>query len=198
MKITTYTCLTGDRDTFAGGLDRAFLESDGTAPRLFATPLMNAKGPKVLSHQYLPEVEASLWMDANIRLKVPAAELARFLVDADLALFRHPERVCVYDEMFASIADPRYDETALRSQMAHYQRRNWPERAGLFECGVIFRRHTADVARINERWWAEICRWSPQDQLSFPIAAAGSRVNIIPGSIRDNRNDFFEYRRHGE
>ena len=38
----------------------------------------------------------------------------------------------------------------------------------LAACGIVVRKNTETVNRLNEKWWAEICRGSSRDQLSFP------------------------------
>ena len=171
----------------------------------FHSPNMNAKTHKVLAHQWLPDTECSLWMDATVSLKVdPALLVERFLKDADVAMFNHPERDCLYLESAVSALLPdywtpnafKYDGRAMACQVDKYRREGWPENAGLVECGVILRRHTPAVERFNEAWWSEICRHTYQDQISvLPIAKkCGVKIARIPGSIRTG-NEFFGYHR---
>jgi hypothetical protein len=164
----------------------------------FKHPNLNAKTHKVLPHLWLPRwTECSLWLDANVILKVPAETLLRFLGDADVAMFAHPERSCIYDELAVSAFIPKYDANAMAAQVDGYREDGWPVNAGLMECGVILRRHTTATERFNEAWWAEICRHTFQDQLSVLVAAkrAGVRIATIPGSIRTG-NEFVEYQSH--
>lgn len=172
----------------------------------FKHPNLNAKIHKVLAHQWHPDTEYSIWIDATVSLKVPADDFAKaFLGDADLAMFPHPERDCIYEEAAVSALLPdywhagfyKYDGRQMAAQVQSYREAGWPEHAGLVECGVILRRHTPAVARFNDLWWSEICRHTFQDQLSVLVAAqrAGVKIARIPGSIRHG-NDFVGYHRH--
>ncbi len=213
MKAVIYTAIAGGKDDprtdhdVTGNVQLvAFLDTPRSlpgclvrpAPDIFRLPIFNAKIPKVLPHRFLT-ADYSLWMDGNIALRVPLASLIdKFLGHADLAVFKHPDRNCIHDEVLASIPDRRYDEYAMRAQASEYRAAGWPAGAGLCHCCILLRRHTPAVAALGNEWWSEICRWGPQDQLSFPIAAGRAKVRIafIPGSVADNRNDFFNYRGH--
>ena len=54
---------------------------------------------KVLAHRFF-ETQYSLWVDGSIRINVDIRALIdRYLDGADLALFMHPDRDCLYDEL---------------------------------------------------------------------------------------------------
>ena len=66
---------------------------------LFISPVYEAKRFKILGQYFFPETNVLIWMDANIRMKIGAAQAVdKFLGDSDLALFRHPTRDCIYEE----------------------------------------------------------------------------------------------------
>lgn len=164
----------------------------------FHSPLFNAKAAKVQPHQWI-QTDYSLWIDGTIALKTPMQILIdTFLADADLAVFSHPERKCIFSERFASMG--RYDHEEIKQQIFAYAQSGWPKDAGLYECGILLRRHTKSVELFNDLWWSEICRWSPQDQLSMPIAVerSGVKLRVISGSIRNNNNPYFHYRPRAE
>ncbi len=133
-----------------------------------------AKYSKVLAHRVLPEAGASLWMDASVLLIAPfpmqrLAEL--FLADADLCVFEHDRRGCVYQEARHCIALGLDEPETIDRQMARYREEGFPPDAGLAEATVILRRHTPEIEAFNERWWSEIQGGSRRDQLSFPYVA---------------------------
>jgi hypothetical protein len=133
-----------------------------------------AKYPKVLAHRVLPEAGASLWMDASVLLIAPFGMqrlVELFLAEADLCVFEHDRRRCVYEEARHCIALGLDEPATIEGQMARYREDGFPPDAGLAEATVILRRHTPRIEAFNERWWREIQGGSRRDQLSFPYVA---------------------------
>lgn len=156
----------------------------------FKNDRRNSRIQKLMPHLYL-DTKYSIYMDANIRLKVPAQKLVdEFLKDKDVAVFRHIGRDCVYNEAEACVALQKGDPNEIATQIRAYAAREYPRHAGMAECGMIVRRHTPEIARMNEKWWAEYCRHSERDQLSFPIAFDLEKVNLIESSVW--RHPYFE------
>lgn len=160
----------------------------------FLNPRMNAKIYKVLSHLYIQE-EISVWVDGNIYPIVPEDVLVRKLLGkADMAIFKHPTRTNIYQE--AEVCKKLYlDPLTLIDEQIAYR----PNIDGLYECGVIIRRHTEAVKRLNESWWAEICRYSSRDQLSFPYVLKRFpkiKLKIIEGNVRTH--PYFKYIKHSK
>lgn len=128
----------------------------------------------------LPEYEASLWLDANISI-VGEAIYDRFieLVEKDvlIASVKHLAYDCVYDEMF-SVLDFRYESEDVVVRWGHeLRKRNFPRHNGMFETGLLFRRHSSMIVKeLDERWWEYIENYSKRDQLSFTVAL--SEVNV--------------------
>lgn len=156
----------------------------------FKDPLRNAKIHKALPHLYFPDVEASLWVDGSFpfRSALRFERMLRvfFLSRADIVTFRHRVRKCPFEEAKVC-AERRLDDPELiRAQMDRYRREAYPQNAGLGEVGILFRRHNERVERFNEIWWAEICRGSRRDQLSFNYAVrkSGATLRCLPPSFR--------------
>lgn len=159
------------------------------ACNLFGDPRRNSRAPKLLAHQYVPDYDFSLWIDGSVRLLVPARDLVeKYLGEADIALFRHTTRECIYDE--AEIcAKLRLDDPAIiEAQVAKYRLEGFPAKQGLNEGGVILRRHGPLMEHFNDAWWSEYCRHSCRDQLSFNYVfhKLGARLTHFPGTVLDN------------
>ena len=165
----------------------------------FVGNTMNAKIYKILSHKYVDGI--SIWVDGNIELLIPEQQLIdEWLGDADIALWKHHARDCVYVEAPAAAGlFPHKPEMKkeITEQIEHYKEKGFPEHAGMPECNVIIRRNTPRVNQFNEAWWAEICRWSQRDQLSFPYVIKDFKdlkVNYIEGDPRKHK--YFKYTPH--
>lgn len=205
VKLAIYTAITAGKDTLKDpplldGVDRIFFTdrpqdhggsvwSAREACSLFVDPRRNSRAHKILAHQYLPEHDYSLWIDGNIRLLASVHELIDVhLRDADIAMFPHPARNCLYVEA-AGCANAGSDHRhILDAQAAAYRRAGYPADNGLNECAVILRRHNDITTRFNEAWWAEYCRHSCRDQVSvrYAMHKIGVRLALLPGTVQDN------------
>lgn len=174
-------------------------------PSICMTPHMQSKRHKVLAHEVLPEgTEFSLWVDGSLDFGSdlhPGALAQKFLKDTDLALFRHSRRTCLYAEAHACQCLKLDDPAVMARQMNRYRAEGYPRDNGLAECAVILRRHTPEVARLNELWWREISNGSRRDQLSFNYACwrLGIKYSLLPGILSqwvDSGNPFFKKHEH--
>ena len=168
----------------------------------FKRDVYNAKIYKILPHLYL-DTDISMWIDGNIKLKVdPEVIVKEFLGDNDIALFRHFARNCVYREAIESKgrykADTEeYVHKEIEAHAEHYKKLEYPESNGLYECNFLVRRHNKIMESFNEKWWAEICRHSNRDQISFPYVLSkfpDLKINVINGNVREHQ--YFEYKTH--
>jgi hypothetical protein len=205
--IVVYTAISGAYDTLReppsaardGARFVAFL--DGESERAVAgrrsawqsRPLVSegldavrsAKVYKVVPHRYLPDERYTLWIDGSVSIDCPFALdrlAALYLADADLCVFRHPMRSCLYEEAEVCRRARLDGEGTIDRQIDRYRRAGYPRDAGLVEASVILRRHTAAVRELDEAWWEEIRRGSRRDQLSFNFVAwkLGFRYATFP------------------
>lgn len=148
----------------------------------FKKPVMNAKIHKVLTHKYV-DTPYIVWMDGNMDLKVDPHKLVAILGDHDFAFFKHPGRDCVYDEADVCVKLKKGDVYELAEQTREYARQGFEPHQGLCEMTAFVRKNTPKANEAFERWWAEICRHSERDQVSFPVAFQGEKWSTIPGSV---------------
>lgn len=205
MKIAVYTAITAGKDSLkmpppCEGVD-AILFTDRVqdhagsqawdvrpACDLFKDPRRNSRAHKILAHEYLDDYDYSLWIDGSIWLRESATKLVElYLRDADLAMFRHPARSCLYVEAEGLIG-AGYSKKILSEQVAKYRRHGHPPDSGLNECAVILRRHNDATTAFNAAWWAEYCRHSCRDQVSvnYVLRKLDVRVALLPGAVHDN------------
>jgi hypothetical protein len=188
------------------------------AKRREAHPRMRAKFFKVLSHRVFPHgrlawrhdpvgallgrrtrYDALVWIDGSIQIRSPrfVEEFVGRIGGTGWAMFRHPDRDCVYHELGASLPMPKYRGLPLERQVASYRVEGYPARRGLMACTVIARR--ADdprLARINEAWWRENVRWTYQDQLSLPVVLWRQGLSYDPVEMNLWDNPWFRWVPH--
>lgn len=126
-----------------------------------------ARWHKINSHLIFPDCY-TLWIDGNITLNFrPHLLLHSVNAHGDIVSKIHPVRDCVYQE-FEAVRMLRYDDLeVLAEQEALYRSENFPEKAGLPETNILFRKPTQNTRDFNNLWWNMISRYSKRDQLSF-------------------------------
>ena len=152
----------------------------------------NAKVYKVLPFAFLPEYDYFFWVDSTHRLETnPYEVINKYLNDTDVAVFKHPERDCIYPEGKV-VMDVKFDHRNLvEDQLAFYKDMCYPEHNGLYELPVRLQRNTPLTQRMGWMWWEQICMFSSRDQISFPFVChqLGIKPSILPGranSIKGN------------
>ena len=209
MNIAVVTAITGDRDEllpqtgYAGVQYIAFLdEPEYTHPwevrracTKFVNPAMNAKIHKMLTHKYV-DTPYIVWMDGNRGLKKDPHELIDIMGDNDFAFFEHYSRRCVYKEIKTCLRVGRGNPEDLVEQGKVYEGKGIPVKMGLYECSAFIRKNNDNANTMFEKWWAEVCRYSNRDQVSFPVVFKNQNISIIPGKLFYGDNDYFTYNKH--
>lgn len=199
--ITVITAITGRKDKlkpqpeYKGVRYMAFTDKDikdsqwivKQACDKFVEPVMNAKIHKILAHKYC-DTPYIMWIDGSVELKTDPHELIKVMGKKDMAFFKHHGRNCLYDEAEACVQLNKDDVSRIAAQVKEYAKLNFPEQVGLNEMTVFFRRNTCDVNTLFEAWWAEICRFSNRDQISFPMVFRGQEWATIPGDVNYMEN----------
>ena len=132
-------------------------------------PIRKARKHKILPHVFLPEYDCSLWIDGNFDI---VGDIDSFISDyktgGSMIGIIHPERDCIYDEVYACIELAK-DNTGLMLQQAEeYKAEGFPAHYGLIASGVLYREHgDKKMLKVMEDWWHEVENKSRRDQLSF-------------------------------
>lgn len=133
-------------------------------------PRAAAKLWKVRPDIACPDADVTIWIDGSMEvLRADFVERCLYVLGhADALFVPHPFRDDIYEEAELSTHLGKYAGQPLLDQVASYRKVGHPEHWGLAEAGLLVRRHNARVKALGEAWWAEIERWSLQDQLSLP------------------------------
>lgn len=154
---------------------------DGRHPRL------RAKEPKLRPWRYVGDPgDVWIWVDGS--MEIVNHRFAEELADGSepLSQWAHPDRVCIQPEAALSATLPKYFETPVLDQAAHYANIGHPDNWGLWATGLIVYRQP--LPYLADLWWAEMNQWGYQDQISQPVAlrAAGIRPVNLPFDLRSN------------
>jgi hypothetical protein len=160
-----------------------------------------ARHYKAVPHAYI-DADVWIWVDGNVRLLVPPSVIVdKYLDGADLAIFKHPDRACLYEEARFCAKVGKDSPTVLQTQTARYEQEGMPAKWGLPETRCVIRRNTDDIRNLGDAWWSELERHSVRDQVSLPFVCwkAGLRWREIPGRCwpRNTSDDFYYVKHRG-
>ena len=129
-----------------------------------------AKWYKVHSLLEMAEYDRTLWIDGSCEVLEKRAIEVMLQVEDSIALFKHGERDCLFEEASFSLGMPKYQNEPLREQVQYYiDEYDHPQHWGCWFTGAILRNRSPLTERIEQSWWREIERWSYQDQVSLPV-----------------------------
>jgi hypothetical protein len=179
-----FTCFT-DQNITASGWKIIKL------PSLNIPNILYAKHPKTQPHLWFDtSITESLWIDANMQLlDSNVFDRLRVIERDNIVLHKHPDRDCIYAEADITLkCCPKYNEykpNSLEQQSQKYRDLNWPEHAGLFACGFIYRKHhEPNIIKFGELWWEAQINESVQDQISAPYLLHSTTTK--PGVIMED------------
>lgn len=162
-------------------------------------PRLAAKRAKCLPWEYA-RADASVWVDASMAVVGPLRDAAAIrLRSSPLTVIRHPDagwRRDAMDEAGFSAGMAKYRRFPVREQAAAYAAEGLPPGSGLWALGVMVRLHDARQRALGEHWLAEILRWSPQDQVSFPYSCWKAGVTSAAWDIDLYANHLWRFRPH--
>ncbi|MCC7422019.1 MAG: DUF616 domain-containing protein [Planctomycetaceae bacterium] len=180
-----HLCFTDDPANVADGVETVHIPSWEEW-----TPNRQAKWFKL--H---PPTDDTLWIDGSYRLIGDPRPVFES-VDA-LGLGKHPWRDCTYTEARECRRHRLDDIATIEMQMDAYRSEGFPERWGLWEGGLIFRRMAElSVRQWQTLWWREICAGSRRDQLSLPYSLWRTGVKVT--TLTPRMPSLVEFHDHGK
>lgn len=221
-KGVVYTCITGGYDELLNHTfvhpdwdyvcfsDDLSIRSDNNAQweimSLHFDQLDNVRNQrwhKLHPHILFPDYEVSLWLDGNIDIlngnlfnDIDNAMEGNHLIACSL----HPKRDCIYKEFEACLQSGKDDKALIEKQEKRIRAKGFPKKQGLFETGIIFRRHVSPaVVQVMEDWWIWIEKYSRRDQLSFTYVLWKNNLQanlLSPVSYRENSGISFREGRY--
>ena len=136
---------------------------------------------KILSHRLFPHADWTIYHDANLPLTVDPRDIVANC-QSGLNLYRHPWRVCLYEE--ARAVAGQVTRKTLKAQLHRYRRKGFPENLGLYCGGFLVR--SSEANGINEKWWTEYQVGCCRDQISLPYAlwrSPEAKVHVLPSEM---------------
>lgn len=219
-KFAIYTAIVGNYDTIRQPLavderfDYYLFSNDiredhigvwQVRPIPYSNPIQTKIARWVKAHPevLLPDYEYSLWLDANIQIRLPDVykrSVALKENETKAASMWHHQRDCIYDEAVAILCGQRDHERPVFRWVQTLKEHRYPHHNGLFETGVLLRNHRdKTVQKMDSLWWDCISHYSRRDQLSFGFALWKNNLDctlFLPNGQNTRNSPFFNYILH--
>lgn len=153
------------------------------------TSRMQARIPKMFSWQLLPDYDYYIWVDSSLTIKNKDTVkwFLEQLGDADIAVFKHPDRQTIRQEcdfVKQKIAEknyylfPRYANEFLEEQMNALV--DYDDNFLIASSAFIYK-NSPKIQAMFKEWWYHTSRYTTQEQLSLPyvLTKSGCKFNII-------------------
>ena len=135
------------------------------------SPVKQQRYIKTHPHEFFPEYEYSIWVDANVEVLKDPTDILLSIKDESVLIPHHPYRNCIYKEGKECIRLKKDTAENVNPQLNRYKEEGFPVNIGLVQSNIIIRKHNEeDCIKLMEAWWEEIERGSHRDQLSFNYA----------------------------
>jgi hypothetical protein len=161
-------------------------------PLLNKDPQLVARDIKINFHKHIDD-EYSIWLDASFQINCNLTQWWKNHFKPDITCVRHPIRDCVYQEAIICTQNGRKGVAKALEQVQSY-RGIIPEHGGLIQSGLLMRKRTDFTINLCEEWFAELCRHSMRDQISFAKVSVNKPINYIQWDYRRSPEEFRHYR----
>ncbi len=170
-----FICFTDNPELVSPGWQVLRVELNGESPA------QANRRYKMLPHKYLVSYECSLYIDGNTKIVGdPGPLFEKYLANGVIAIPKHQDRNCAYAEAKLCIKGGLVNKEITEQQMSRYAEEGFPEKFGMTENGILFRRHhDSKVMAVMDAWWAEYCSGGRRDQLSLPYLLWKHQIDVL-------------------
>lgn len=224
MKIAIYTAIFGNKDTLKKPLNYqlksnvdwfCFTDSDSLESEVYVIKKVerkyhditkNARKIKILASFNNDEYDFIIWHDANIRLDSSQLDLLiENLADNQYLFFRHPKRICAYQEALACIDLNKDYPMRILKTVSVLLVNGLSKNMGLHETGIIVRNNEKRNSDFENYWWHLVKRFSRRDQITLPLSLKkyNLKIKTMPENITNsvfcrlephNYNHYYDHR----
>lgn len=137
---------------------------------------------KFMPHRWFPNAEWTIYIDASMRLMINPNRLLNMCMskmpEARAIAIQHPVNANVIDEI-DWIEKQKYAPLDLLARQKSDYLAHGYGKLRVYQCGVLIRKNTPEIARLNEHWWQQLIKYGHRrDQPSFPVAAAMAGASV--------------------
>jgi hypothetical protein len=168
-----------------------------------AIPTKTARWVKTHPEVLLPEYVASTWIDASVLITsnyIYERTISLYENNALIATHVHPERNCIYNEMFGMLVFQWEQEDIILKWGQKLRKELYPREIGTFETRVLYRSHMSPaIVELDNFWWDCINEYSRRDQLSFNYCLWKLNIHcqsFLPLNCSVHNSEHFQINNH--
>lgn len=156
-----------------------FTDDPTLEDELWDIRLIDITGPnasrkvKMLPHKYLPNYEQWFYIDASVR---PRKHMNFDSCPFEWLGFKHGNKD-PFEEYHRIVSQGKGNIEILINQLHDYLAQGVKEKKGHMAGGVLFRKNTKAVRKLNEQWWAEWEKYPSRDQAGLYKTLHESKVD---------------------
>ncbi|MCM1216994.1 MAG: DUF616 domain-containing protein [Lachnospiraceae bacterium] len=145
-----------------------WIDSNMIIPAKIVDNIRRNRFCKINAPYIFSEYKYSVYIDGTIEVLGDLSQYISKIGKSGIAIFKHPERNCIYSEAVACGVRKADSLDKIYAQVTDYFNEGMPYDYGLFECGILIRENSNPICReIMLDWWNEVFNRSYRDQLSF-------------------------------
>lgn len=151
-----YILFTDNKDLTAQGWDIRYTDKEQRHLKLYP-------------FDELKDYDASIYVDGNIAI---LGNISHFITSAnsDFITYKHPIRDCFIKEHYECIKRNKAEPELIREQLIYNINKGLMPEQGMYQTGVMYRKHTDDVKAFCADWLNELKKFTHRDQLSIMTA----------------------------
>ena len=151
----------------------------------------NNRWHKMHPHILFPDYEQSLYVDGNVNILTPYYSKLIAQTKLNMLLPEHYQNNCVYKELDYIVELNKETKEKIDVLRNKYRQEQMPEKLGLTENNIIFRKHKEpQIIKIMEEWWQMVENYSKRDQASFMYVIWKNGIDISKHTFQNARYDY--------
>ena len=155
----------------------------------------NARWHKLHPDILFPDIDESIWIDANIDILTDKLFKVISSHKTDILIPKHYVRDCIFEEIEA-VKQAKYEDVNILKNVKNYLlKNNMPRNYGLNETNIIYRKHNSKkIKKIMTEWWNMIENYSKRDQLSLSYILWKNNIPVNKICIDNARIDIKNFK----
>lgn len=145
-----------------------WIDVDTMIPNIVSDNIRRNRFCKINAPYIFSEYKYSVYIDGTIKIIGDINKYLKKTGKTGMAIFKHPERDCIYSEAVACGVSKADSFEKIYTQVRDYLDEGMPYNYGLFECTILVRNNRNPICKkVMIDWWNEVFNRSYRDQLSF-------------------------------
>ena len=160
---------------------------------------MKNRQVKLLPFDFLPDYDASLYIDLNlVLLGDPSLLYRQWLRGRSFVAWRHPRRCSIFDELGAILASSRAEPSKIIDQYVFFTEQAVPDWVPMIEANFLWRdhrdHHVTNFMRLVWEHLAQLPELARSAGLAYLMWKTGIQPAVMPDRLGTSRDNEFAHK----